>query len=401
MSALATLALTALLGLPPGAASPQADLVKKLGDKSFRVRHEAALQLVRQGGAAVPALLDGTKDSDPEVSDRCRLLLPQAEALGRAEKLDLLLRDPAAPPPKGLAGLDHFLKVTGDTKPAREMYVELMGFHFKAMEAREKDPKAAANEFRQFCDEAYARYLASTQTGRYSPDAAYNSPADITLYFVLAGDPKLDKVGVRNSGRAFVLLNGTKVPAGLTTGDRAPAMKKLFLNWLENESDPNMQSRGFQLAAQTKLPETLPIAVRLLQKSGAAAYTKAQIMTTLVGLATAEHIKLMEPYLTDETQVTSVNFGNGKQTTVQLRDVAMGVSVQLAGQKPLDYGFDVSQFNGAFMPSSYMYYGFSDDKERQAAHLKWKEWAGKNLKAGEKAPDPKTAPPAAKGPGKK
>jgi hypothetical protein len=395
MSALAAFALTTLtvhFGSPVGSPPAPADLVKKLGDKSFKIRHDAAYQLVRQGSAAVPALMDGTRDPDPEVSERCRLLLPQAEALERNEKLTELLRDPAAAPPKGLAGLEQFLKITGDSRVAREVYAELMGIFFEGMEAREKDAKKAGEIFQQFCDEAYARYRASIQTGRYSPDAAYNTPADITFFYVMAGDTRLKQSGLRNSGRGQILLNGTKVQTGLTSGERAPVMKKLFLHWLENEPESYMQSRGFQLAAQAKLPEALPIAVKLLEKKDQLgnSYGKAQIMTTLVGLATKDHIRLVEPYLTNKDVVTTVNFGNGKQTTVQLRDVAMGVCVQLAGQKPLDYGFDTSQFGGGFSPSSYIYYGFSDDKSRDDAHAKWKDWATKNLKPDGKTPEAKT-----------
>ena len=392
MSALTSLALAAVLGVPTGPPPAPAELVKKLGDRSFRVRHEAASLLVSQGSAAVKALTDGIKDTDPEVSERCRLLLPQAEALERTEKLSQLLRDPPVAPPKGLAGLEQFLKITGDSRPARETYAELMGIYFKAMEAREKDPKAAADEFRQFCDEAYARYRASIQTGRYSPDAVYNTPADITFFFVFAGDPKLDKTNVRNMGRSYVLLNGTKVQTSMTTGDRAGVMKKLFLNWLENEPDSYMQSRGFQLAAQAKLPEALPIAVKLLEKKDNNPFGKAQIMTTLIGLGTRDHIRLMEPYMTEKGQVTTVNFGNGRQTTVQLRDVAMGVSVQLAGQKPTEFGFDGTQFGGGNFPNSYIYYGFTDDKARDDAHAKWKEWATKNLKPDGKAAEAKAEP---------
>jgi HEAT repeat protein len=397
MSALITLTLAAAVGSPSSPSTPPtpADLVQKLGDKSFRVRHEAANLLVRHGSAAVAALTEGMKHTDPEVSERCRLLLPQAEALERTEKLAQLLADPTAPPPKGLAGLDQFLKITGDSKNAREVYAELMGIFFKAMELREKDPKAAAEEYRQFCDEAYARYRAAMQAGRYTPDAAYSSPADLTFFYVFSGDPRLDKNTTRAFGRNYVLLNGTRAQTSLTTGERSPVMRKLFLNWLENDPDTNLQSRGFQLAAQAKMPEALPIAVKLLQKKESNQFGKAQVMTTLAGLGTKEHIKLLEPYLSDAAQVTSVNFGNGRQTTVQLRDVAMGVSVQLAGQKPNDFGFDGSQFGGANFPSSYIYFGFTDDKARDDAHAKWKDWAAKNLKSASKS-EPKAAVPEKK-----
>ncbi|HJZ93746.1 MAG TPA: hypothetical protein VKE40_22920, partial [Gemmataceae bacterium] len=83
MSAIATFALASLIGAPtPTSTAPtpdprMAELVKKLGDRSYRVREQAARELVRGGSGAVPALTAGTKDLDPEVSERCRQLLPQ------------------------------------------------------------------------------------------------------------------------------------------------------------------------------------------------------------------------------------------------------------------------------------------------------------------------------------
>jgi len=157
MSALASLLLTVVLGLPtPAAPAPDGrlrELIKKLGDKSYRVREDAARELLRRGPAAVAALTAGTKDADLEVSERCRQLLPVAASLERNEKLAALLKDPSAPPPKGLAGLDRFLKIAGDSKAARELYAEMMGVHHRTIETAEKDPREAAEQYRQFSDE--------------------------------------------------------------------------------------------------------------------------------------------------------------------------------------------------------------------------------------------------------
>src|SRR5205823_12886070 len=107
--------------------------------------------------------------------------------------------------------------------------------------------------------------------------------------------------------------------------DASQAMRKLFLDWLENEPQPYLQQRGFLLAAQAGLKEALPILVRLLEKKDKDPYGKAQVMVALIKLGTKEHIKLLDPYLKDETNIGSINFGNGPSLTVQIRDVAMGV----------------------------------------------------------------------------
>lgn len=376
------LALATLLGAPtPPAAAPDAqlsDLVRKLGDKSYRTREAAAHELLRRGAAAVPALTAGTTDEDPEVGERCRQLLPQAASLERNEKLARLLKDPAAAPPKGLAGLDRFLKVTGDTKEARELYAELLSIHHRTLETAETDPAKAGEYYRQFCEEAYGRWQASVRTGRYSYDNMFNTRADITYFLFLSADPKVHKQSAGLNG-AQMLLSGTQLTKALSDKDGSPAMRKIFLHWLENEPQSYLQQRGFQLAAQANLKEALPVVLKFLDKKDQQGYMTAQVMISLVKLGGKEHIPALDRFMADSTVIGTINFGglNGGQMTVQVRDVATGVSALLAGQKLSDFGFD-NRFGGG-TPSSYIYFGFRDDAARDAAHAKWKEWAEKNL----------------------
>ncbi len=394
--------LAILVGAPDmGSGSPlaPAELVKKLGDKSYRVRHSAAFELVRAGSAAVPALTDGIKNPDLEISERCRQLLPQATARERDEKLALLLKDPKSPLPKGLAGLEAFIKITGDDKFARETFAEMINIHHVGLEVAETSPAKSAEYYQSFCEEAYGRYMVSARSGRYNPDAAYGSRADMLFFLVASADVRFNK-GNQNFGRSYVLLNGTKFTSDLTTGDRAPVMKKLFLNWLENEPQSYLQQRGFAIAAQIKMAEVLPLIVRALEKKDGPQqqYNKAQIMVTLVQFGKKEHAKVLEPYLNDASVVTTVNFGNGPQTTVQFRDVALGVYMQLLGQKPQDFGYGIPNLNGGngnnFYAQSYIYYGFPEEKERNEVRKKWKEWVDKNPTAGAIVPKEIEAPKA-------
>jgi hypothetical protein len=373
---------SALVGAPSAPqvtpASRPEELVRLLGDKSFRIREGAATELVRRGSASVAALAAGTKDPDPEVSERSRQLLPQAEAAERNEKIAKLLRDPKAPPPKGLAGLPRFLAATGDSKEARELYAEMMAVHARTVELAETDPKAAAELFLMFGNEAYQKWQAGARVGRYSYDNMFGSKADIAYFLFLSAD---DRVRARENGPNYssILLNGTQIPKAINEKDGSPAMRGLFLHWLEHE--PNMQGQGFQLATQAGLKEALPQAIKLLQKKDdrGGAWNKAQIMTTLIKLGTKDQIKLLDPFLKDETHVSTISFGNGPTLSVQMRDVAMAVQIQLAGQKLGDYGYD-TRFGGA---SSYHYYGFQEEengksKARDEAHAKWAEWKKKN-----------------------
>src|SRR5262249_49372206 len=55
-----------------------AALVQKLADNSFEVREDAHKRLEELGKGAIPALEEGVKDYDPEVSSRCKRLLALA-----------------------------------------------------------------------------------------------------------------------------------------------------------------------------------------------------------------------------------------------------------------------------------------------------------------------------------
>jgi hypothetical protein len=389
MSAAAILALASLLGAPTPSTPPTdpklAELVKKLGAKSYRVREDAAQQLLRRGHESVSALTEGVKDADPEVSERCRQLLPQAASLERNQKLADLLKDPKSPPPKGLAGLDRFLKVTGDDKAARELYAEMLAIHHTTIEAAETDLVKAAREYRQFCDDIYNRWYAGTRVGRYSYDDMFNTgtaKADIAFFLFMSADSKLRKHD-NNNGRSQMLLYSTQITKTIAEKDGSPAMRKVFLDWLENEPQIYLQQRGFELASQANLKEALPIALKLLERKDQQTHSKAQVMIALVKFGTKEHIPVLEKYMDDKTSLGSIGFGNGMQMTIQARDVALGVSVLLSGQKLTDYGFD-NRFGGG-QPMQYYSFGFPDsgngtaeNKTREDAHKKWKEWKEKN-----------------------
>jgi hypothetical protein len=62
-----------------------------------------------------------------------------------------------------------------------------------------------------------------------------------------------------------------------------------------------------------------------------------------------------------------------------MRDVALAAAAQLAGQNPADFGFE-RRAPAGLATVSYIYYAFTTDEKRAAAHAKWQEWAAANLK---------------------
>lgn len=374
---LLAIGLAALIAGPAFATDSPGDLVKKLGDRSFKVRTDAAAQLVKLGSAAVPALIDGTKHRDAEVAEQCRALLPRAQALDRSEKLAVLLRDSDAPPPKGLPGLEQFLKVTGDSKPARDLYGDLIRQHEKAMVARENDPTAAGDLFYQYGEDINGRFREGLKTAKSKFAAMVVSPTEITFFFVFAADPRVNWQRRHVIYQNMLVLN-TKVKAALTEGEQAPAMRKLFMNWLSYEPIDMFSQAGFELAAELKMPDFLPQAVKLINDKDAPAKTKAMSMISLLQIGSKEHIRNLTPHLTDKTEVCVANF-RGNVFRTQLRDVAMGMSIQLAGERLEDYGLGDRRFgDGRGIPRCLYYYGFTDQSSRDESHAKWKAWLNKH-----------------------
>jgi len=399
MTLLSSLIIAAgLLGAPADGATvadPKLlELVRQLGNKSFKVRENAARELLQRGSDSVVALNIGSKDADPEVAERCQQLLLVASAKGRNEKLAKLVKDPTGPLPEGLASLKEFIKLTGDNKTNREIYAEMMGVHHQMIEALDKDPKLAGRLMNDFANEAYDRCQQGVRTGRYIYDTILADRGQVALFLFVRSDKRF-KDDPNQNGRASMLVNSTKLKTYVTGPEAIPGIRNLLLNWLENEQQPYMTQRAFQIAAEANMKEVVPVILRVIGDKKQPAYGRAQALITLGRLGTKENIKEVEKYLTEKSNLGTINFGNGVQLTTELRDVAMGVAVQLAGEKMTDFGFDTTRFGGG-IPNSYYYYGFPDDGKREEAHAKWKAFVAKGMTPEKKTPEVKKDLPAPK-----
>src|SRR5262245_19332816 len=90
------------------------ELVEQLASPVFRVREEAAKDLVELGYRARSALTEGARNDDPEVADRSRRLLPQAIAWHIDHLLDTFLANADTPIPSELPGAGRWAKLLSD-----------------------------------------------------------------------------------------------------------------------------------------------------------------------------------------------------------------------------------------------------------------------------------------------
>ena len=391
MRIIAVIVFALLLGTanaePQPNAGPAADpskakeLVERLGDPRFKTRDAAEKALIQLGLSSFDALKEGEKHSDPHVRGRCRELQPIIRSLVLQKRIDRFLADIKGPLPKDLPFAAHFIKLTGDSKEARELYAEVLQANARLLDNAERDREKSVELFADFCQDVQNRLVYRPGVDPRTQQKSITK-ADVTLYFLLSVElkPTPQDANGRISNNGYSFLNSPNLTENLAKD--APAavpLKKLFLVWLEKEPQPYLVQRGLQVAADAKMPEVVPLILRQINDKNVPVYTRAQTALTLAKMGTKEHLKDIEPLLQDKTVVG--NFGiNNKMGQVQMRDVALAVSIKLSGQKIADYDFDVMKTSEDLIHMSYVYCAFSSDAKRDEAHKKYKESLEKQKK---------------------
>lgn len=374
---LALIISTATLGAPPESAAPDPNLtalVRQLGHTSFAVREAAARDLVMAGTRAVPALTAGMKDKDAEVAERCKQLLPAAVDAGRNKLIARLLNEPAAAPPKGLAGLVRFLAITGDNPAARQLYAEMMAAHAPIVEALEADPKTASRLLAEFAEQSVSRANGAEQVGQDPYAALLAGRGEVVLFFFVRGDPRFDYAAT-GDWKTMILLRASRLKTELVGPGAVPGMKKLFLHWLASEKQEDEMHTAFQVAREGGMTEALPLALKAVNDTQKGACYRAHLLLDFMAVVGRKaHVKSLEPLLGDESGLGSLKVGDGPTLAPQVRDVALAVSIRMSGQKPADFGFHAGSFESKDYHKYFGGYGFIDDAARDTARAKWRVW---------------------------
>ncbi len=353
-------------------------LVKQLGDRNFKVRDAAERELIELGTASLDALKEGEQSTDVHVIDRCRALQPMIRELTLRRRIDDFIANRGEVNPKDLPLAETFLKSTGDTKEARTLFADVLTRHSSLLDLIARDKKKGLDQFTTYCQEVAQRM----QFVRGVDPMAQRmniTQSDVSMYMLIAIELSADKTG-RVASNAYPFLQAPSLKATLAkdTPENLP-FKKLFMVWLEKEPQPHMVHQALQIAVDVKMKEAVPILLNAVKNKTTPIYSRAQTALLLAKVGEKEHLKEIEPLLEDKTVVG--NFGvNNKQGTVQMRDVALAVSIKLNGQKMADYDFDVMQGSDENLYQSYIYCAFSSSEKRDAAHAKFKEWKAKQEK---------------------
>jgi len=348
-----------------------ADLVSQLASPKYRDREKAAAELIRMGRAAKPALIEGKKHPDPEVQSRCEQLLPQALALDLAFRVDRFLTDTDGKLDHDLPLLKTFREHVGTDDLARKLYAEMVKTSAPLLETAEEEPAMLTERVQQRYLDLYSEMFGSPFgvgfRRAYQPGAM--NVADLCAVLFASSHP-----AYKPAQPDWLLANLYTQPAftNLLKNEKSgKAYRTLFFHYVETRADDNLINQCAWLFAQHQIKEGADVIAKVL-KAGKATqvYSKAQALCCVGTLGSKDHIKLIEPYLEDATQVQPFFVGRGQRGEVKVKDVALAMTIHLNGKNPKDYGFVMWNV----YPNQLLQYhqlGFGADEERAAAFKKW------------------------------
>lgn len=396
----------ASLVVPPDVNERAAELVRQLGHPDFATREQAQQELREMGRLALPAIVEGIETSDvPEVARRCDLLYPRAHSLEIRARVDCFSADTAGKYKHDLPGADEFFAITGRTPAANKLYRDLLLSHNRDLLTAVGGP---ADELAQIAAGRRAEMNPRVVGGvRKMADAA----DVVALLFAETTIP--DQGGGVGINSPTYLLTAGGLRTALDTDPRKEAMAAITVKWFDTRTDGRTLAAAMTAAATLKLSQVvIPLAKKTLAAENATPQQKAMAVCKVAQVGTEADLPLLAALTgNDDVAYNGVTIINGQRVNhpVQVRDVALAMSLLLSKQDPTDYGLK-NRYQGNTAESlkyNYITYFFEDadekkvEERREAAMTRWYEWAGKNLKDYPKAPPVKAKKDEKKGEEKK
>jgi hypothetical protein len=104
---------------------------------------------------------------------------------------------------------------------------------------------------------------------------------------------------------------------------------------------------AYEIAKEGKMTEAVPLALRFVNdRDKGPCYRAHLILDFLAAMGTKDQIKDLARLLSNDSGVGSLQVDEGPVLAPQVRDVALAVSIRLAGQKPADFGFHAGGIRG-------------------------------------------------------
>lgn len=364
-------------------ASPEEDeakaLVKQLVSDSFRVREQAAKELVALGAGAFKALNEGCQSIDADVAERCRKLLPQAYDLHVQRSVAKYLADPKLPLSEDLPGVQRWRKVAGPSDESKRLFVEMLEKYHELLTRLAIHPNQHENEYPKLAQEMYNRLHVLQSNPQQQSQAL--SQVDLALFLFLTTDPhrKPDKKNVPPQLHpTCLILDRSNLKTYLEPITSREPFKRLFLEYLDRETNSVALLPGVHLAGSAKLKEALPLMLKVAKQKNLDGHLRAEALRVASQLGGSTILPEFVPFFEDTSLVAIIRPFNRKRLEIQFRDVALGLALHLTEQSQKDFGFVYALPRPTrFEDEGWAFHFALQDEAREPALKKWKAFAKK------------------------
>lgn len=365
------------------------ELVGKLGHPTFKEREKATRELATMGRMALPALLEAIGSSpEPEVALRAEGLMPKAEAEDMKARVSCFLADGEGKFEHTLPGWEKFKAVAGTDKPSRKLFAEMLKSRMthQMLLAAEKTPDEANAVLNQYITRLWAQ-----QNGMGGRLGGWNDVAttsgqtaklpDLVACLFLESQFTDKEVIIQPSmpwgwgGQQYhsavnYLYNVSDVSNAVysNSGEFAAPIRKIMVQWMDSRETTQGAYQAYNFANSiysNDRKKVFKYAVKVLEGDGGQnnSYTKINILssfTNQTGVPLTDVVPAIAKCFDDGLMIWNWQNGN-PGFDIQLRDYALAVALQLADQKPEDYGMSRTNATNKNKDWSQQAFYFKDD----------------------------------------
>ncbi len=303
-----------------------AQLVKRLGSAVNAERNAAMAELIGLQAGANAALLEGVRDTDPEIRRRSRQALAQVIQL---ELKQQIADFEATKPGVALPGWKRFADRFGTSVNVRKTFAAMMNVEPGAMLAYGIDDEAAADAVSARVRQYLASQNSPNPNRRKVPDAM-----NLLALLMIATEPSISSdlnVVEQSQFRNWWHQQEFRKLVN-DAGPHQTVAKGVQLNYLRmGFAADQLRFASFNDALQFRVVECLPEAIKYLH-----AKPSGYAVECVARLGGKAYVEALLPCLEDDSTVTNF-FINGKVEAIQSRDLALAWIVNFTGQKPADY----------------------------------------------------------------
>ena len=351
------------------AADPQSEqvsphllaLVTALGDDKFSSRENATEELISAGISALPALQQGTRHSDREIRFRSYRIILLVRKNDFQRRLDSFSKEYDSDSEYDLPGWDEYRQLMGDEPEARSLFVHMQRSESELIAGVMSNKKSAGDLL------TFRTMQIQNSMRTYRTQLTLGSVA--TMVFI-AGDEDVS-LGQQANSAINSFCYQASFQTAMQNSSTKPIVRKLLGAWIKRGEDWTAY-QGLSLAMRYNLKEGLVPAERILNNPVAQTHVMQYAILTVAKLGNKDYMSLLEKFLDDKTRVSTRRVDKLTYET-QMRDVALAGLVHLAEQDHKKFGFSQIQKHTTVLFSTSTL-GFKDEKERQVALTKWKEF---------------------------